>query len=101
MLDFGELDVTRPLVMVLNGWLRFGGSMANIAASHDPALPFRLQSSRRRWHPVRGRPWMSSPWAPLPQTKTILVDLEGRLPAGARRLRLSRALRSTGTGLPC
>jgi len=39
-LDFGELATNRPLVLVLNGWLRFGGGMANIGASLDPDLPF-------------------------------------------------------------
>src|SRR5205823_1033402 len=34
-LDFGALPVERPLVLALTGWLRFGGGMANVAASHD------------------------------------------------------------------
>ena len=32
-LDFGELPLDKPLVLALNGWLRFGGGMANVAAS--------------------------------------------------------------------
>src|ERR1017187_3167530 len=39
-MDFGELPANRPLVLALNGWLRFGGGMANIAASLDANLPF-------------------------------------------------------------
>jgi len=40
VLDFGPLDASKPLVLVMNGWLRFGGGTANIAASQDPSLPF-------------------------------------------------------------
>src|SRR5262249_17390873 len=39
-LDFGPLPADRPLVLALTGWLRFGGGMANVAASQDPNLPF-------------------------------------------------------------
>src|ERR1035438_358683 len=39
-MNFGELPANRPLVLALNGWLRFGGGMANIAASLDANLPF-------------------------------------------------------------
>src|SRR5262249_25723656 len=35
ILDFGPLPVERPLVLALTGWLRFGGGMANVSASHD------------------------------------------------------------------
>jgi Flp pilus assembly protein TadD len=90
-LDFGPLDETRPLVLVMNGWLRFGGGMANIAASHDPSLPFPFPSLEVE---VASGIWKAvdvTVGAPAGKTKTILVDLEGRLPAGARRLRLSSA----------
>src|SRR5688572_14797053 len=39
-LDFGLLPVEKPLVLAITGWLRFGGGTANIAASHNPDLPF-------------------------------------------------------------
>lgn len=90
-LDFGSLPSRAPLVLVLNGWLRFGGGMANIAASHDPTLPFPFPSLEVEIGP---RSWQAVPvvvGAPAGKTKTIVVDLEGRLPAGARRLRLSGA----------
>ncbi len=91
VLDFGVLDATKPLVLVMNGWLRFGGGMANIAASHDPSLPFPF--------PVLEAEDGSGVWkkvevpagAPAGKTKTILVDLEGKLAAGTRRLRLREA----------
>lgn len=91
ILDFGSLDVTQPLVLVLNGWIRFGGGMANIAASQDPSLPFpfpsvEAETSSGAWTAVE-----VTVGTPAGKTKTILVDLEGRLPSGARRLRLSQA----------
>jgi hypothetical protein len=91
VLDFGPLDSRRPLMLVLNGWLRFGGGMANIAASHDASLPFpfpvmEAESASGEWKPVD-----VVVGAPAGKTKTILVDLEGKLEAGTRRLRLTQA----------
>jgi Flp pilus assembly protein TadD len=88
-LDFGPLPVKRPLVLALTGWLHFGGGMANIAASLDPTLPFPF--------PVLEAELADGTWqrvdvdvgTPAGKTKTILVDLENKLPAGAQRLRLS------------
>jgi hypothetical protein len=90
-LDFGPLDVTRPLVLALTGWLRFGGGMANVAASHHPDLPFpfptlEAEISEGKWTPVD-----VVVGAPAGKTKTIVVDLTGRLPDKCRRLRLSAA----------
>jgi tetratricopeptide (TPR) repeat protein len=89
--DFGPLAVDRPLVLALTGWLRFGGGMANVAASHDPALPFpfpilEVETTDGAWKAVD-----VVVGVPCGKTKTILVDLTGKLPAGARRLRLSMA----------
>jgi hypothetical protein len=90
-LDFGPLPVERPLVLALTGWLRFGGGMANVAASHDPDLPFpfptlELETAAGEWQPVD-----VVVGAPCGKTKTIVVDLTGKLPPGTRRLRLSTA----------
>jgi Tfp pilus assembly protein PilF len=90
-LDFGPLPVGRPLVLALTGWIHFGGGMANIAASIDPTLPFPF--------PVLDAELADGTWqrvgvdvgTPAGKTKTILVDLEGKLPAGTQRLRLSTA----------
>jgi tetratricopeptide (TPR) repeat protein len=101
-LDFGALPVERPLVLVLNGWLRFGGGMANVAASHDPNLPFpfpQLEVETTR-HGAGETPVASGgAWervhvvvgVPCGKTKTIAVDLAGKLPPGSRRLRLTTA----------
>lgn len=90
-MDFGELPTERPLVLALNGWLRFGGGMANIAASLDASLPFpfptlEVELPNGDWQAVR-----VDVGAPAGKTKTILVDLDKKLPPGARRLRLTTA----------
>jgi Flp pilus assembly protein TadD len=90
-LDFGPLPVDRPLVLALTGWLRFGGGMANVAASHDPNLPFpfptlSVEIASGDWKPVE-----AIVGAPCGKTKTIVVDLTGKLPVGSRRMRLSTA----------
>lgn len=90
-MDFGDLPVERPLVLVLNGWLRFGGGMANVAASLDPNLPFPFPVLEAE---LPNGSWKTVPvtvGVPAGKTKTILVDLERKLPAAARRLRLSMA----------
>ena len=47
-MDFGPLPVAEPLVLVLHGWLRFGGGMANIAAFLIPICLSR--SPRWKWN---------------------------------------------------
>ena len=91
ILDFGPLDASKPLVLVMNGWLRFGGGMANIAASHDPALPFPFPALEAEVAPGTWKAVDVTVGAPAGKTKTILVDLEGKLEAGTRRLRLTEA----------
>ena len=90
-LDFGSLDRASGPVLALTGWLRFGGGMANVAGSHDADLPFpfpRLEAE------IEDGKWQKLDvvvGAPAGKTKTILVDLDGKLPPGVRRLRLSTA----------
>lgn len=91
ILDFGPLDPAKPLVLALTGWLRFGGGMANVAASHNPDLPFpfprlEVETSPDHWQPVD-----VVAGAPSGKTKSILIDLAGKLPAGSGRLRLTTA----------
>ncbi|HTI73022.1 MAG TPA: FG-GAP-like repeat-containing protein [Candidatus Limnocylindria bacterium] len=91
ILDFGSLDVSKHWVLALTGWLRFGGGMGNMAASHDPEAPYPfpvLESS------VNGTQWQKVPvevGTPAGKTKTILTDLQGQLPVGTRYLRLTEA----------
>ncbi|MCC6234485.1 MAG: VCBS repeat-containing protein [Verrucomicrobiales bacterium] len=88
VMDFGPLDRSRPWVLALTGWLRFGGGMANMAASRDPSVPFPFPileaETPQGWVPVD-----VTAGAPCGKTKTILVDLAGRLPEGTTRLRLT------------
>lgn len=91
MLDFGDLDVSRPLMLVMNGWLRFGGGMANIASSHDPGLPFPFPTLEAEIAPGVWEVVDVVVGAPAGKTKTIVVNLDGRLKAGTRRLRLQQA----------
>jgi hypothetical protein len=90
-MDFGELPSDRPLVLVLNGWLRFGGGMANIAASLDPTLPFPFPTLEAELPDGSWQPIQTEVGAPAGKTKTIVVDLEHKLPIGAKRLRLTTA----------
>ncbi|HEV8543155.1 MAG TPA: hypothetical protein VGR78_12240, partial [Verrucomicrobiae bacterium] len=84
-------DVSKPLVLAMNGWLRFGGGMAIIAASQDPSLPFPFPVIEAETAPEIWKPVDVTVGAPAGKTKTILVDLEGRLPPTTRRLRLTEA----------
>ena len=90
-LDFGPLAADRPLVLALTGWLRFGGGTANVGASHDPGLPFPFPQLEVEGNPGEWKPLEIVVGAPAGKTKTILVDLAGKLPPGSRRLRLSTA----------
>jgi Flp pilus assembly protein TadD len=91
ILDFGTIPIHEPLVLLLDGWLRFGGGMANIAASHrsDFGFPFPVLEAE-----VADGSWQKldvTVGAPAGKTKTILADLTGILPAGVRRLRLTQS----------
>jgi Flp pilus assembly protein TadD len=90
ILDFGSLDAVSTPVLALTGWLRFGGGMANIAASHEPDFPFPFPVLEAEtdlgWKKVDVQ--MGSPSG---KTKTILVDLSGKLPPHTQRLRLTAA----------
>jgi tetratricopeptide (TPR) repeat protein len=88
--DFGELPLNRPFVLALTGWLRFGGGMANIAASSHRDFPFPFPTLEVE---VNGA-WRKldlEVGAPSGRAKTILVDLAGKLPPEARRLRVTAA----------
>ncbi len=87
--DFGPLDADKPLVLAMTGWLQYGDASRNIAMSQNPALTIispalDAESASRGWVPLDIVVGM-----PAGKTKTILCDLTGKLPADARRLRLS------------
>ncbi|HEX5220094.1 MAG TPA: FG-GAP-like repeat-containing protein [Verrucomicrobiae bacterium] len=90
-MDFGALPTKSPLVLALNGWLRFGGGMANIAASLDPNLPFPFPTLEAELPDGSWKKLDVNVGAPSGKTKTIVVDLENKLPPGTRQLRLTTA----------
>lgn len=87
-LDFGELDVSRPLVLALTGWLQYGDASTNVAMSQDATLtvipPTLEVEAPGGWQRVEVSVGM-----PAGKTKTILVDLRDKLPHDATRLRLT------------
>jgi hypothetical protein len=91
VLDFGPLSGDQPLSLVLDGWLRFGGGMANLAASQREDFPFPFPVLEAELADGSWRAVDVSVGAPAGKTKTIVADLTGHLPAGARRLRLTAA----------
>ncbi|MCH8964159.1 MAG: hypothetical protein IIB58_04295, partial [Planctomycetes bacterium] len=90
-LDFGPLDVDRPWVLVLNGWLMWGEAGVVIAAGQNPDLPNpwpRLEAEvDGDWQAVDVK--VGAPSGKPPQS--VVVDLAGALPEGTTRLRLTTA----------
>ncbi len=90
VVDFGDLPADKPLVLALTGWLRFGGGMANMAASSYRDFPFPFPTLEAE---------MNGKWqrvdvelgAPSGRAKTIITDLAEKLPSGTRRLRVTTA----------
>ena len=88
-MDFGPLTVERPLALALTGWIQYGDASVNIAASQNPLIPvipprLEVETGLEEWTAVEVTVGM-----PAGKTKTILCDLSGKLPPGARRLRLT------------
>lgn len=90
-LDFGPLATDKPLVLAVTGWLRFGGGMANVAASHRDDFPFPFPSLEAETGDGIWKKVDATVGAPAGKTKRTIVDLTGKLPAGSQRLRLSTA----------
>ncbi len=89
--DFGAVPPLKHPVLLLDGWLRFGGGMANIAGSHDPELPFPFPQLAAELPDGSWKKVEVMVGAPVGKTKTILVDIAGKLPEGWRKLRLTTA----------
>jgi hypothetical protein len=87
-------------MLVLDGWVDWadGSTFLGLAQSGKPlTLPkLEAQTADGRWHVVYGEMGM-----PAGKPKTIAVDLSGKLPEGARRLRITAniAVHWTGVGL--
>jgi tetratricopeptide (TPR) repeat protein len=88
-MDFGVLHVARPLVLALTGWIQYGDASANIASSQNATLPLipprlEVETAEGVWTALDVVVGM-----PAGKNKTILCDLSGKLPPGAKRLRLT------------
>ncbi len=87
-LDFEPIDVSKPLALVLTGWLMWGDAGVNVATAQNP-------DSQNPWPALDA--WAGGAWqsvsvevgTPSGKTKSIIVDLAGRLPVGTTRLRLT------------
>jgi len=87
-LDFGPLDDVLAPVLALTGWLQYRDASTNIAISQNSSLAvvptsLDMETADGRWLPVDVTVGM-----PAGKTKTIAIDLAGRLVPGVRRLRL-------------
>lgn len=88
-MDFGPLDSSLSNILALTGWLQYGDGSTNIAMGQNPDVQIippmlEVQTADGNWRAVDVIVGM-----PAGKTKTILCDLAGKLPAGARRLRLT------------
>ena len=88
-LDFGPMAVDRPLVLALSGFIEFGTASTMIGMSQRrdvevlwPALEVR--DGDGAWHPLDVVVGL-----PGGKVRTLTVELDGLLPAGADRLRLT------------
>ncbi|MCH7704638.1 MAG: VCBS repeat-containing protein, partial [Planctomycetes bacterium] len=88
-MDFGPLDPQAPLVLALTGWLQYGDASTNIALSQDRSLTIIPPTIEVEVAPGDWRGIDVVVGMPAGKTKTILCDLDGKLPTGATRLRLS------------
>jgi hypothetical protein len=87
-LDFGPLADLHAPVLALTGWLQYGDASTNIAMSQNASVAvvpttLDMETPDGTWQPVDVTVGM-----PAGKTKTIAIDLAGKLVPGARRLRL-------------
>jgi len=87
-LDFGGFDSLEHPVLALTGWLQYGDASTNIAMSQNESLPvvptqLEMEGVDGVWRAIDVTVGM-----PAGKTKTIVVDLLGKLLPETRRLRL-------------
>jgi tetratricopeptide (TPR) repeat protein len=89
ILDFGPLDHLSSPVLAMTGWLQYGDGSTNIALSQDKSLKIILPMLEAETTDGSFMAVDTVVGMPAGKTKTILVDIAGKLPPGARRLRLT------------
>ena len=87
-LDFGPLSGIERPVLALTGWLQYGDASTNIAMSQNRSIAvvppiLEMETADGHWSRVDVTLGM-----PAGKTKTIAIDLAGKLAPDARRLRL-------------
>jgi len=87
--DFGPLETSRPLVLSLSGYIEFGTASTLIAQSQrsdvDVIWPtLEVRDSEKIWHPVDIVVGL-----PGGKARDLTMELDGLLPEGADRLRLT------------
>lgn len=88
---FEEIDSIINPTLVLNGWLQFGGGMANISGSLRKDFPFPFPYAEA-WSPSRGWEKLDLDLgAPAGKTKTIIASLKNKLPKSTQKLRIHTA----------
>ncbi|MGQ0614510.1 MAG: tetratricopeptide repeat protein [Planctomycetaceae bacterium] len=108
-LDFGDLSGAERVLLVMDGWVEFPTASASIAASQSRTVAFRMPLLE-----VMGPDgaWVTAdadPGFPAGKSKSVLVDLSGKLRGRDGRIRLSSTQRlhwdaffvSTGPDQPC
>lgn len=88
-LEFDGLNAAEHNLLALTGWLQYGDASVNISMSQSP----RSEVVMPRLQALRGDGSVEEVdvvvGMPAGKTKTIIVDLSGKLPEGATALRLT------------
>jgi hypothetical protein len=86
-LDLGEVDARKPLKLLMTGYVNYFSATSLYAAWQagvKPVSPYaEAQLADGSWRRIA-----DDVGFPAGQERTIVVDLTGRLPAGARKIRL-------------
>ncbi len=90
-LDLGPLDHRNPVRLFLSGYIEYF-SASSMYAAWQAGLAPRSPSVEAQLPDGRWKPILADMGFPAGLPRTITVDLSGKLPAGARRIRLNTNL---------
>ncbi len=95
-LDLGDWDASRPLRLLMHGYTEYFTATSIYSAAKvglDPAPPYlEYRDESGHWHRVQDGPGQPDFGFPAGLPRTIVVDLTGRLPQGATRIRITTDL---------